>query len=145
MSRIDKMVINSVKLNKNLIYVGQSIDNKKVAFIEAASSSTDRNLEEIILVSNKSIIAVLRNYTGRSCSSSCRPGTTIIEKVKFNGNVYSLGQYVNGMNVTEIGIINRENSPDTRVYFYSEGSVIITSKEMCEFLEFWYRPYSLPF
>lgn len=140
------LVIGSVRLNMDMIYLGQTYKDKQLNLIELTTTSTDRkSLEEIVLMSDNNIIAVLRNYTEDKSLAVCRLGTTIIEKVVFNGTEYVLGQLLNNKPITTIGIIQKRSSPDTRVYFYDTSFALIAYREMCDFIECWYLPYSLPF
>lgn len=145
-SRDYGLAIGSVRLNMDMIYLGQTYKDKQLSIIELTTTSTDRkNLEEVVLMSDNNIIAVLRNYTEDKSLAVCRLGTTIIEKVVFNGTEYVLGQLLNNKSITTIGIIQKRFSPDTRVYFYDTAFTLIAYKEMCDFIECWYLPYSLPF
>lgn len=142
----NSMVIDGARINDEMIFVGQNYKNKQVYKIESTSTSQDRETaEEVVLLSTDRIIAVMRNFTDTPSRLEYKPGTTLVEKVTFHGNEYRTGQRVNGLPIKRIGVYCTDNAPDNRIYFADAAGNYIGYEEMCDYVEIWYRPYSLPF
>ena len=142
----NSMVIDGARINDEMIFVGQNYKNKQVYKIESTSTSQDRETaEEVVLLSTDRIIAVMRNFTVIQSQVEYKAGTTLVEKVTFHGNEYRTGQRVNGLPIKRIGVYRTANAPDNRIYFSDAAGNYIGYEEMCDYVEIWYRPYSLPF
>lgn len=140
------MVIDGARINDEMIFVGQNYKNKQVYKIESTSTSQDREtVEEVVLLSTDRIIAVMRNFTDTQSRLEYKLGTTVVEKITFHGNEYRTGQRVNGLPIKRIGVFRTDNAPDNRIYFSDAAGNYIAYEEMCDYVEIWYKPYSLPF
>lgn len=142
----NSMVIDGVRINDKMIFVGQTYKNKTVYRIESTSTSRDREtMEEVVLLSSDRMIAVIRNFTEQKSTLEYRLGTNVVERIKFHDGEYYVGQRVNGLPITRIGVYITSIVPDTRIYFSDAAGNQIACEEMCDYVEIWYRPYSLPF
>ncbi|MGM9539889.1 hypothetical protein [Anaerovibrio sp.] len=142
----NSMVIDGVRINDKMIFVGQTYKNKTVYKIESTSTSRDREtMEEVVLLSSDRMIAVIRNFTEQKSTLEYRLGTNVVERIKFHDGEYYVCQRVNGLPITRIGVYTTSIVPDTRIYFSDAAGNQIACEELCDYVEIWYRPYSLPF
>lgn len=137
------LYIFSVKANGSLYYIGQKLQGATIHYIEPASISVDRPLmHEFVIMSNKHILASLRNYTDSNHHIEYKLGSARIISFEFAGTPYKIGQFVNGLPITEIGHYKENKVPDTKVYLKNAAMETIRSMEGCDNIEIWYKPYT---
>lgn len=138
------LAISSVKIDGTIYFAGQDFNGRKIIRIEPTSISTDREiLHEFVLMSEKHIIAVLRDYVNADHHIEYKLGSSRIVAFDFNGTPYHLGHYINGMPITDIGHVVEQDVPDTRVYFRDAALETIAAMSDSNDMELWYKPYSV--
>lgn len=140
----NSLYISGIKINGTPYCKGGKYHNIAIHQIEPASISNNREtMHEFVILANKHILATFRNYSNTNINHiEYKPGTAKIISLSFNNTQYKVGQFFNGMPITEIGHYTETNAPDTRIYLKDADLEVIRSIDNCDNIEIWYEPYN---
>lgn len=136
--------ISSVKINGTIYFAGQELQGRKIAQIQPAIISNDREImHEFVLMSEKHIVAILRDYANTDHHIEYKLGSSKVISFGFNGTPYHLENYINGMLITDIGHVVQKDVPDAKIYLLDAAMETIDSMANNDNIEVWYKPYSV--